>query len=411
MAIGAWCRPMVFQALRAPVGNDNKAPWQGRDRTMKLKDVILGTSALAGVAMLGLAAVPASAAEVTPGGALDLSITGFARFEAFGGELDDSELDDTLARGLDFRNDTEVHVVARGKSEETGLEYGGTIEFEADTNNTFNTDESWIFLRGGWGEIRLGDEDGVADNSVVGAQTIAAGTGGIDGSDAVITAAPVVFLTNTNDATKVRYYTPSFGGFSVGVSYTPTQQEIGSGAENGQFFAQKDGIDAMEGQNVVEGGLVYDGEFGGFAVLASVVGLYGELVNGGEDAFGGDEWYGVQPGLSVDLFGFKLAGGYAYNEVGGLKNQFFTAGIGATLGPVNTSVTYGQLVDTNGDFEEATGIGDKAYNLVFSADVPIAPGLVLAGDVSVFDNDQAGDVDTGTGDTGWTAVGSFRLAF
>ena len=38
--------------------------------------------------------------------------------------------------------------------------------------------------------MRLGDEDGVADNSVVGGQVIAAGTGGIDGSDAVITAPP-----------------------------------------------------------------------------------------------------------------------------------------------------------------------------------------------------------------------------
>jgi outer membrane protein OmpU len=402
---------MAAQALGAPVGNDNKAPWQGRDRTMKFKNLILGTSALAGVAVFGVAAVPATAAEVLPGGALDLTITGFARFEAFGGELDDSDLDDTLSRGLDFRNDTEVHVVARAKSEETGLEYGGTIEFEADTNNTANTDETWVFLRGGWGEVRLGDEDGVADASVVGAQTLAAGTGGIDGSDAVISAAPVVFLTNTNDATKVRYYTPDFGGFSVGVSYTPTQQEINSGAENGQFFGRKDGADAMEGQNVVEGGLVYDGEFGGVGILASVVGVYGELVNGGEDDFGDDKWQGIQGGANVDLFGFKLGGSYAYNEVGEQKNQFFNAGIGYGFGPVNTSVTYGQLVDTNSEFEAATGIGDKAYNLVFSADVAIAPGLVLAGDVSQFDNDQTGGADTGTGDTGWTAVGSVRLAF
>ena len=94
--------------------------------------------------------------------------------------------DSSQSRGLDFRNDTEVHVIARGKSEQTGLEYGATIEFEADTNSTLNTDETWIFLRGGWGELRMGDEDGVVDNSVVGGQTIAAGTGGIDGSDAVI---------------------------------------------------------------------------------------------------------------------------------------------------------------------------------------------------------------------------------
>ena len=158
------------------------------------------------------------AAEVKPGGALDLEITGFLRAEAFGGEQDDLHLDSSQSRSLDFRNDTEVHVIARGKSEESGLEYGATIEFEADTNSTLNTDETWIFLRGGWGELRFGDEDGVVDNSVVGGQTIAAGTGGIDGSDAVIMAAPVVFLTNSNDATKIRYYTPSFGGFSLGVS-------------------------------------------------------------------------------------------------------------------------------------------------------------------------------------------------
>ncbi len=249
-----------------------------------LRKILLGTSAMVGAGLLAAALPTASqAAEVTPGGALDLTLTGFMRFEAFGGEQDDRALDDTLSRGLDFRNDSEVHVLARGKSEQTGLEYGATIEFETDTNQSLNTDETWLFLRGGWGEVRMGDEDGVADNSAVGAQTIAAGTGGIDGSDAVISAAPVVYITNTSDATKIRYYTPSFGGFSVGVSYTPTQEDIGGGANNGNFFARKDGVAAMEGQNVVEGGLVYDGEFGGVGVLASVVGLYGELINGGED--------------------------------------------------------------------------------------------------------------------------------
>ncbi len=382
---------------------------------MKLKNVILGTSALAGVAMLGLAPAPASAAEVVPGGALNLTLTGFARFEAFGGEQDDSKLDNSLSRSLDFRNDTEVHVIARGKDEQSGLEYGATIEFEADTNNTANTDESWLFLRGGWGEVRLGDEDGVVDNSSVGAQTIAAGTGGIDGSDAVISAAPVVYLTNTNDATKIRYYTPSFGGFSVGVDYTPTQQVINSGAQNGQFFAQKGGGGdiGMQAKNVVEGALVYDGEFGGIGVLASVVGLYGDLKNSAETAFGDDKWWGVQGGASVDLYGFKLAGSVATTIVGDTKRDFFTAGIGYGFGPVNTSVTYGQIFNTNSDFDEAVGIGDSAYNLVVSADYALAPGLVLAGDVSWFDNDTTGDSETdfGTGDKGWTAVGSVRLAF
>ena len=160
---------------------------------MTLRRILLGTSAMVGAGLLAAAApAPVQAAEVKPGGALDLTLTGFLRFEAFGGEQDDRALDDTLSRGLDFRNDTEVHVLARGKSEETGIEYGATVEFEADTNQSLNTDETWLFLRGGWGEVRMGDEDGAADNSTVGAQTIAAGTGGIDGSDAVISTAPIV---------------------------------------------------------------------------------------------------------------------------------------------------------------------------------------------------------------------------
>ena len=57
---------------------------------------------------------------------------------------------------------------------------------------------------------------------------------------------------------------------------------------------------------------------------------------------------------------------------------------------MGTSITYGQIFNTNSDFDEATGFGDDAYNLVFSADYAIAPGLVLAGDVSKFDNDSHG---------------------
>ncbi len=117
-----------------------------------------------------------------------------------------------------------------------------TIEFEADTNSTANTDETWLFLRGGWGEIRLGDEDGVVDNSVVGGQTIAAGTGGIDGSDAVDRrgAAGVPDQHQRRDQgpllhAELRRPQPRR------VSYTPTQEDFNSGTNNGQFFASKDG--------------------------------------------------------------------------------------------------------------------------------------------------------------------------
>ena len=77
----------------------------------------------------------------------------------------------------------------------------------------------------------MGDEDGAVDNSIIGGQTIAAGTGGIDGSSFVVAgiAGEGVFPTETDDSTKIRYYTPSLGGFSLGISFTPTVETVGSG--------------------------------------------------------------------------------------------------------------------------------------------------------------------------------------
>jgi hypothetical protein len=108
-----------------------------------------------------------------------------------------------------------------------------------------------------------------------------------------------------------------------------------------------------------------------------------------------------------DLWGFKLAGSVGSDNPGNAQRNFATAGIGYSFGPINTSLTYGAIFDANSDFEESTGIGDSAYNAVLSADIALAPGLVLAGDVSKFDNDGTGDI---SGD-GWAAVGRLAVAF
>jgi hypothetical protein len=52
-------------------------------------------------------------------------------------------------------------------------------------------------------------------------------------------------------------------------------------------------------------------------------------------------------------------------------------------------------------------------NLVFSADVGLMPGLVLAGDVGFFDNDLDGDTEDALGvdSDGWQAVVRLGLAF
>jgi len=378
---------------------------------MHVRNRLLSSTAVVSTTMLLLSGAP-DAAEVKPGGALNLSIEGFARFEVGGGEQNDLNLDNSFARGLDFINDTEVHVLAHGRSEQTGLEYGATIEFLADTNQTDNTDETWVFLKGGWGEVRMGDQNGVVENSIVGGQTIAAGTGGIDGSDFVIlpVVGEAVFPTRTEDATKIRYYTPSFGGFSLGVSYTPTQSNLDSGANNGQFIARKNGANAMQAENIVEGGLIYDGDVAGIKLETSLVGQYGKLKNSGEADFGGSDWYSGIYGAALDIQGFKLAGSIGTDKVGDQDHQFMTAGIAYGYGPANASITYAWIFDSNNDFSDAQGY-DKPQNLVASADYALAPGLALAGDVSLFNNDTNSNYTGGTGDTGWAGVASVRLTF
>ena len=363
---------------------------------MKLTKLFLGTTALisAGVVAVGMAR-PAAAADVVPGGALDITITGFARFLAAGGDLDNARLDPDVTTGLDFRNDTEVHVIARGKSEDYGLEYGATVEFEADTNRTDNTDETWVFLRGGFGEVRLGDEDGPLDNSAVGGFSIGAGTGGIDGTVIDTIATGVVKPFNSDDNTKIRYYTPSFGGLQVGVSYTPNE-------DGGDALATTD----EDWGDLFEGAVVYEGDFAGLGITTSVVGAYGDWKGDGSD----DLWsWGA--GLATDIYGFKVAGGYFQEKVSEEEKKFFNAGIGAALGPVNTSLTYGQVLDS----DDLTGPGgtdlDKPRNLVLSATVALMPGVTLDGDVGWFDNDVDGAKPAGVDDDGWQAVARLGVTF
>jgi hypothetical protein len=353
---------------------------------------LLGTTALLGAGLAG--AVPAAAAGVQGGGPLELTISGHVGVLAHGGNLDNQREDPDLSTGLDFSTDVELHLLARGEDERTGIEHGATIELEADTNETANADETWIFLRGGWGEVRLGDEDGPVGASAIGAYTIAAGTGGIDGDVVDALAVDAVLPAISDDATKVRYYTPDFGGFSVGVSYTPDADQ------GGDSLALKD----TELQDWVEGAAVFEGEIQDAGILASLVGGVGEV----NDADSGRgrlwTWYA---GVAASLPWLELGAGYGREDLAGQERHYLNAGLGRELGAAYASITHGRVLGTKG-YE---GVGEP-WNLVLSADVELMPGVVLAGDVAWFDNDLDAEAREATGgDQGLVWVTRLELAF
>jgi outer membrane protein OmpU len=333
---------------------------------MTFKKLLLGTSALLGAGLLATAS-PASAQQgptVSPGGKLNVSVSGFARFlwvagdvkQRFGGQQSSS----------DFRNDTEVHIIARGKDESTGIEYGATVEFEADTNRNDNTDETWIFVKGAFGEFRFGDEDGASDLMKLGAFTIAAGTGGIDGT---VDLPRLVAGTNTSDATKIIYFTPRIAGFQAGVSYTP------NASSNGDNLAVTN-VDQVK--DVIEAGLNYVGNFGDVGIKVGVIGHIGDSTDGDNK----EDFWKLYGGGVLSFAGFSVAGGYGKQNVFGNERKWFNAGAAATLGPVALSVTGGKVLDADD--------GIETKGVVLSATVGILPGVTLDGDLLFFDKAGVG---------------------
>jgi predicted porin len=364
--------------------------------------------------VLGVGGAPgsASAAEVLPGGALNITLSGFARFRVHGGDFasqyNQGAQPNKLSNGVDFSNDDEFHVLVSGRHDATGLEYGAHIEFEADTNHTEQTDEEWLWLRGGFGEFRFGDEDGVVDSDSIGAYTIAANTGGLDGDILAQISIGAVRPTNTNDSTKINYHSPSFGGLQVGLTFTPNNATLGSGANNGDSISLR----RVAVSNEVEGSLQYKGDFAGLGVQASVVGSWAHVGSHNGTGFpakevgkSDDTFWTVYGGAATTIFGFKLGGGAGTEDVGGLKRTYFNAGIGAGYGPVNVSLSYGKVVDS--DNYDA----NKPWLAVAGFDVGLMPGLVAGAELAYFDNDFKGGVRNSGGDTGWTWLADLRLAF
>src|SRR5918911_3806072 len=132
-----------------------------------MKRVLLGTTALAAV---GFFAGEAQAKfDVTVNGSWNAAYGyvsedhhRFVPTPANGGGT-------TQRQNMALDQDTEVHFRAQ-QTLDNGLIVGGRVELEGATNNGADTvysgsagndqiDERWIYFRGGFGELRVGDED------------------------------------------------------------------------------------------------------------------------------------------------------------------------------------------------------------------------------------------------------------
>lgn len=341
-----------------------------------MKKTLLGASALVGVA--SFAAAPALAAE-----APEISFSGALGYEAIWSDNDQ----ETAGTGFNITgNEQQSELVwsATGTAD-NGLEYGANVQWRWLGNGAGagGFDESYMDFRGGFGRVYLGSEDGVSD-LVAGTagHTVQVGTWGTDGNNALraftvpggMNTAVHYYQSHagmTSDSNKIGYVTPSFGGFSAGISYSPE-------GNTGQAAGVNDGA----AQKVTEIAAGYNGSFGD--VSLTVDGSYGfgsdEANNANAAAeIDNEDISAYMLGAMVGFAGFNVAAAYGNNDDSGCASNvnncdagdFWNVGAGYSFGPASVSVMYQEGTD------DVNGNGRDSESEIFHAGVSytVAEGL------------------------------------
>jgi hypothetical protein len=191
-----------------------------------MKKILLGSTALVAAGMI--ASAPASAK-------IKLGVGGY--MEQWVGYVSQDDVGDSDFSGIDVKSDGEVHFKGSTKLD-NGMTVGVNVQLEANSGGDM-IDESYLILKGGFGEINIGSENsaqykmqygpvayGIGFNS--GDQSAWVNTGGTI-SQSGHYRAPLgsvnVEANGVNDSERVTYYTPRVNGFQLGVTYMPSSSE------------------------------------------------------------------------------------------------------------------------------------------------------------------------------------------
>lgn len=301
---------------------------------------------------------------------------------------------------FDILRQTEIHFGGE-TTLDNGLTVGAQIEAVADGGESFDLDESYVYMAGSWGRVNFGDEDGAAYLLQVAAPS---GDDNIDGIRQFIN--PINFgsaggldafydggLDYANDiagnADKVTYLTPVFSGFQAGVSYTPNldPDDLASRGGNGNSLNGADTID-----NVWEGSLRYEGSFNNVGMIL-----------GGGYTFADSDTNQWNVGADFDIGAFGVGAVYTETEadavdgagplLGLTDTETVVAGVDYTTGPFKVGASY-----LNQDATDLLEVDRYTGGVIYT----YGPGMSFRGSVSYADFDA--DAALGGGDADATSV-------
>ena len=337
-----------------------------------MKKVLLASSALA---LVGSFASPAAAAEwnMRVGGYMTQAV-GFA-------DMDndfsvDSVTGDPVAGGnadydgVDVYSDTEIHFVP-SITLDNGIQFGANIQLEGNTSGD-QIDESYMFIKGSFGEVLIGSENsagykmryGPPNPGIVGINSgtmsawIPFSTGGDQLFRGTLGTTALEVSTN-NDSQRITYFTPRFSGFQLGASYARDGEQDSSGA-----------VDTNEElHDIIDIGANYVNTFGDASVAFS-----GRWGTADDNSGANSSVWGL--GLRVGFGGFTLGGEYAEQNGAGLLNgEAWGIGAAYETGPWGISIEY--FNGENVDDDHGGGNDEKLEQFLVQVAYSVGQGVTL----------------------------------
>lgn len=365
-----------------------------------MRKLLIGSTALM---VGGLVAAPVAFAGEAP----KVSLSGVTRLAyVIRDEDGPNQLDGGDGGQFQFANaGTEIRLDASGTAD-NGLTYGVNLDIRPSGGN-MTVDEHYIFLEGGWGTLHLGGDDGVLDNMEKGGQSVQVGNWGFDVSHTILTSASVEsdigsfasWAGVTGDDAKIAYYTPSFGGFSAGVSIQPDRDSITDPTGTGQFNSNA-GTGATAGQygDMVqyEGAINYDGSFGDVGIGLAVGAAYSDA---GDTLL--EDVEALHAGGTLSFGGFSVGAGImdsgdtnVVRGSGGDGQQYWSVGAAYSFGAGAVSTSYfnnegdveGDGVDSEidiftVDLQYTVAEGMTAFAQYYTAESTTGAGVAVTSDV------------------------------
>ena len=293
----------------------------------------------------------------------------------------------------DFRTESEINLYVDGVAA-NGMRYGALFELQMDamsstagTGTGVDYDELYGFVKGGWGELRFGQEDSAASLMQI-RRPSTLWMGDSDAWDEFVASSGYILagVGDGNDATKIIYLSPQFMGFDAGISYAPNrfegeQSNIPTSTTN--YQRDRTGL-----ENEISAALRYRGTFGDVGVGASFVAQFADAAS--QSATGitlaaeGQNITTYAAGLLLRAYGFAVGGDYTWGNYrttpangtilqGTDGSSQWSAGITYTIGALSVGGQYSQ-----GTQDNAGSVSDRTQTYMgLGVAYVLAPGMTL----------------------------------